>query len=225
MPKKSLAGIAAATAAGSMLLMAAPVQADPIAIDGCVEVTYLAPVGMTYRIDYTNCVGGGPTANVLAPTYQSPAPSASIGPTSIDYTQGAGTIVNTYSAVPAGGPVWANYTDQMWIDCTTGFTAGRAMLSGNEATFVDSYPVIDRCSDGIAAAGQTQAPPAPIIQGVALPASGACSDVFEEQLSFARTITGGWTRTWEPWTSPQGGWACTRVLQWMPSGWIAQTNQ
>ena len=223
MHKKVIASLAAAAAAGSMLLLAAPAQADPITIDGCVEATYLAPVGVTYRIDYTACPGTGPGADEMTTPNLSPAPSASIGTASIDFTQPAGIIVNTYVDVPGGGSVWAGYLDQVWIDCTTGFTAGRAMLSGDPLTFVDSYPVIDRCSDG-ASAGAGDQTPTPVIQGVPLAASGVCLDVSGEQLSFARSISGGWTKTWEPWVAEQGGWACTRWLHWTPAGWVAQSN-
>lgn len=67
---------------------------------------------------------------------------------------------------------------------------------------------------------------APLMQGVALPTSGDCMDVNEEQLSWASTIAGGWSKSWQTWylsadseVPPWQGWACIRTLGWTVRGW------
>jgi hypothetical protein len=68
--------------------------------------------------------------------------------------------------------------------------------------------------------------PAPLLQGVALPSSGDCTDVDESQLSWAAAIAGGWSKSWQSWhlsadseVEPWQGWACIRTLGWTSRGW------
>ncbi len=74
-------------------------------------------------------------------------------------------------------------------------------------------------------ASTPEAGPAPVHQGLPLPASGSCSDIQDVNYAWGTGLTGGWTKAWEPWVNlaaGKGGWACTRTLVSSGSTWVLQ---
>lgn len=122
----------------------------------------------------------------------------------------------------------------MWIGPETFTMAGAApvfLSIANPAIPGDVFTIDLRVasggggsSSGGSSSASADLPPAPVMQGLPLPASGDCADVKEQDALWAKDIKGGWQRGWERWTVGDGsvfeGWACIRTLEYREGTWV-----
>lgn len=189
----------AAMVLGIATLSTQPAQAVPA--DACDNIDGRTGTGSSWSVPPV-AFQAGETLSVTWSDLTTPSTNISLvlgDFTVFDSRNGAGTVSYTFPS-----------------DLTA--QAGSVLASGT-----GNYVV--RC--GVAQVGQVESGvPAPVGQGVGLPASGLCTDVNESTLDFAADIKGGWVKSWEPWANPKGpegdkwGWACIRSLVYTPTGWV-----
>lgn len=67
-------------------------------------------------------------------------------------------------------------------------------------------------------------------QGLPMPASNSCKDIVDSEFAWGTGLTGGWTKSWEPWvrsagsTEATGGWACVRTMRMRDSVWVLEAS-
>lgn len=99
---------------------------------------------------------------------------------------------------------------------------GEVLLVLKEAGQSATLTLVQPGADAPSAVDQT---PAPLYQGLPLPASGSCADVKDADYAWGTGLTGGWVKAWEPWVASadgKGGWACTRTLVFTGEDWAVQ---
>jgi hypothetical protein len=67
--------------------------------------------------------------------------------------------------------------------------------------------------EAVPAGGENSQLPSPAVyQGLPMPASDSCADVKDADYAWGTGLTGGWQKSWQPWVSSKGGWACIRAF-------------
>lgn len=176
---------------------------DANCVSGTSVISLTGSVGDTFSVTNTSATSGGQNLSC----YAFYAGGLISGASAISYFVPAPNFQTYTLAAPGTGQ--ASFTNPstgkgLWINLTVIGTPPSPPQPGGSAA--------------------AETGPAPVHQALPVPVSGSCADIEDAALAWGTGLTGGWRKSWEPWVSANGGWACSRTLVNTGSTW-AIANQ